>query len=464
MHWNRIAEQSDHGGSLGTYYHQRLADVYKHVAPPGERILEIGCAQGDLLAALQPSFGVGIDFSQGMLIKARIKHPQIHFILCDAQDLCLGEEIFDLIILSDLLNDAWDVQTILDSVKSVTHPGTRLIINIYSRLWELPLSIVKKLHLARPELQQNWLTVADIRSFMRYSGFEVVKTWQEILLPLKIPLITPLCNQFLARIAPLNQLCLANFILARPYPASKRQSEKPSVTIVVPARNEMGNIERIFTELPDLPGDTEIIFVEGNSNDETYAAIAQCILDHPNIKARLFKQSGSGKGDAVRQGFEQAHGDILMILDADLTVPPYYLDRFYDAIVTGKGELINGVRLIYPMEKQAMQFVNLVGNKFFSLAFTWLLGQPIKDTLCGTKVLWQVDYQRIVQNRSYFGDFDPFGDFDLLFGAARLGLKIMDLPVRYRDRTYGSTNISRWKHGMLLIRMLLFGAKRLKFT
>jgi len=155
--------------------------------------------------------------------------------------------------------------------------------------------------------------------------------------------------------------------------------------------------------------------------------------------------------------------DILMILDADMTVPPEDLPRFYDAIVSGRGEFINGVRLVYPMEKQAMRYLNLVGNKFFSLAFSWLLGQPVKDTLCGTKVLSRENYERIAANRSYFGDFDPFGDFDLLFGAAKQNLKIVEMPVRYRQRLYGDTNIDRWRHGVILLRMVLFAMRRIKF-
>jgi glycosyltransferase involved in cell wall biosynthesis len=166
----------------------------------------------------------------------------------------------------------------------------------------------------------------------------------------------------------------------------------------------------------------------------------------------------------VRLGFQHAQGDILMILDADLTVPPEDLPRFYNALYKGRAEFINGVRLVYPMEKEAMRFLNLLGNKFFSLVFSWLLGQPIKDTLCGTKALWKTDYERIAANRSYFGDFDPFGDFDLLFGAAKLNLKIIEVPIRYRERTYGTTNISRWKHGWLLLRMVFFALRRIKFV
>jgi glycosyltransferase involved in cell wall biosynthesis len=252
-------------------------------------------------------------------------------------------------------------------------------------------------------------------------------------------------------------------MVAHRRPQITSRAEPPIVSVVVPARNEAGNIPRILADVPEMGAGTEMIFVEGGSTDDTYAAIEREIVKHPARCSRLLRQTGKGKGDAVRVGFAAARGEILMIFDADLTVPPDDLRRFYDALWTGKGEFINGVRLVYPMEKQAMRFANLVGNKFFSLAFSWLLGQSIKDTLCGTKVLWRVDYERIAANRAFFGDFDPFGDFDLLFGAAKLNLKIVEVPIRYRERTYGTTNIQRWRHGWILLKMVVFAAGKIKF-
>ena len=242
----------------------------------------------------------------------------------------------------------------------------------------------------------------------------------------------------------LKHLALTNFIVARPRPQAEADAPAPSVSVIVPARNEAGNIAEIFTRTPHMGRWTELVFVEGHSHDNTYGIIEAAITAHSERCCQLLKQTGVGKGDAVRLGFARAKGEVLMILDADLTVPPEDLPRFYEALRSGKGDFINGVRLVYPMEKQAMRFLNLLGNKFFSLAFSWLLGQPIKDTLCGTKVLWKRDYETIAANRAYFGEFDPFGDFDLTFGAAKLNLKITDLPIRYRERTYGTTNIQRW--------------------
>jgi glycosyltransferase involved in cell wall biosynthesis len=286
-----------------------------------------------------------------------------------------------------------------------------------------------------------------------------------VLFPPAVPLVSRLCNRMLVKFWPIRHLALTNFLVARlaPKEAEARVPET-LVSVIVPARNEAGNVEDVIRRVPEMGAGTEIIFVEGNSRDETYAAVEAAIARHPQRRIRLLRQTGKGKGDAVRLGFAQARGDVLMILDADLTVAPEDLPRFYRALQSGHGEFINGVRFVYPMEEQAMRPMNFLGNKFFSIAFSWLLGQPVKDTLCGTKVLSRADYDKISANRAYFGDFDPFGDFDLMFGAAKLDLKIVDMPVRYHERTYGETNIQRWRHGMLLLRMFVFALRRLKFV
>lgn len=462
-HWDKIARKADKWEGCGGYYHKRLQDILQFVIPPGQRIIEIGCGQGDLLASLKPSYGVGVDFSSEMIHRARNRYPDLHFIETDAHKLDL-ETKFDFVILSDLVNDLWDVQSVFQNIISLTTPGSRIIITSYSRLWELPFRIIRKLGLAKPALSQNWLTVEDISGLISLADFEVIRNWEEIVWPLRTPFIDSFLNRFCAKIWPFRWFDLTHVIIAKPCSNLSALPAKPKVSVIVPARNEAGNIAQIFSRVPEMGGGTELIFVEGNSTDNTYQMIEKAIADNPQRKSMLLSQSGKGKGDAVRLGFEHAHGDILMILDADLTVPPEDLPRFYDVLPSGKAEFVNGVRLVYPMEKEAMRFFNLLGNKFFSLAFSWLLGQPIRDTLCGTKVLWKKDYERIASNRSYFGDFDPFGDFDLLFGAAKLNLKIREVPIRYRERTYGTTNINRWKHGWLLLKMVCFAALKIKFT
>jgi ubiquinone/menaquinone biosynthesis C-methylase UbiE len=462
-HWDGVAHATDGWRGLGGAYHRRLARVYRFLVPPGQKVLELGCGRGDLLAALEPAVGVGIDVSGEMVRRAAARHPRLRFLAADAHEIGGLGETFDVIILSDLLNDVWDVQRLLQELRPLTTPRTRLIVNSYSRLWELPLALAQRLGLARRVLHQNWLTVRDISNLLSLAGFRTIRHWEEVLLPLPIPVLAPLCNRILVKLWPFRLLALANFLVARPAPRPIPPEEEPVVSVVVPARNEEGNIPNILARTPEMGAGTELIFVEGHSKDGTWAAIQREVAARPGRRIKAFQQTGKGKGDAVRLGFAEASGGVLMILDADLTVPPEDLPRFYDVLRTGQGEFVNGVRLVYPMEKEAMRFANLLGNKFFSLAFSWLLGQPIKDTLCGTKVLSRADYEQVAANRSYFGDFDPFGDFDLLFGAAKLNLELVEVPIRYRERTYGETNIQRWSHGWLLLKMCAFAAGRIKF-
>jgi SAM-dependent methyltransferase len=463
-HWDRVAVATDPYRGWGGYYHRRLEELYRFHIPPDRRVLEIGCGTGDLLAAVKPSFGVGIDFSGEMIARAKRRHPELKFIQTDVHDLAL-QGTFDAIIISDVVNDLWDVQRVFQQLRPLAHQRTRVVLNTYSRLWEWPLALTHKLGMARPQLNQNWLTVEDIANLLYLAGFEVMRDWKEVLWPLRTPLVDTFLNKFLVKLSPFKHGALTNFVLARPQPKREpADAPLPTRCLGVAARDEEGNVENIFNRVPQMGGGTELIFVEGHSKDDTYGAIERAIAARPGTNAKLFRQPGKGKGDAVRKGFAEASGDVLMILDADLTVPPEDLPRFYDALVSGKGEFVNGVRLVYPMEERAMRPLNLIGNKFFSLAFSWLLAQPIKDTLCGTKVLRREDYDMIVANRAYFGDFDPFGDFDLIFGAAKLNLKIVDLPIRYRERVYGDTNIHRWSHGWLLLRMVAFAASRIRFT
>jgi len=459
----RIWNDSSSAGGWGAAYHRRLQAIYRFLVSPGRRVLEIGSGKGDLLHAVAPQHGVGVDFADQMVSAARQRYPDLEFIESSIEEASI-DGTFDYIVLSDVVNDLWDIQDVLERCRAWCHPRTRLIFNIYSRTWQPILRSARKLRLARPTPVQNWVTADDLSNFLRLAEFEVLRSWSEILWPLPMPLINPICNKFLVKLWPFRLAGLTHFVVARPAPKAPDHLDRHRVSVVVPARNESGNIRTILEQLPELGSGTEILFVEGHSTDDTYEVIEKEIKAFPKRDAKLFRQPGKGKNDAVRLAFSKASGDILMIFDADITVPPEDLRRFYHALVTQNGEFVNGVRLVYPMESQAMRFFNLLGNKFFSFAFSTILGQNIKDTLCGTKVMWREDYHRLEDNRSYFGDFDPFGDFDLIFGAAKLNLKLIDLPVRYRERTYGSTNINRWSHGWLLMKMVVFAARRIKFV
>ena len=446
-----------------SYYHRQIEQRYRFIIPPGSKILEIGCATGDLLAALEPGRGVGIDFSEAMIDEARARHPHLEFVRMNAEKLDL-DETFDYVIISGLLGDLEDIQAFFAKLRTVTRPDTRIVIDYYNHLWEPLVHLAEWIGLKMPTRIQNWLPLADIENLLYLNDFEVVKQNHVMLLPKAIPPFTTLFNRFLARLPGFRKLSLVTMIVAKER-GWLRNPDDYSTTVVIPTKDERGNVEEAVQRTPQLGNHTEIIFVDGNSSDGTEEEIKRVIAAYPEKDIKFIPQGdGIGKGDAVRKGFAAASGDILMILDADLTVPPEDLPKFFNALIEGKGEFINGTRLVYQMDKQAMRFLNLIGNKFFSMAFTWLLEQRLRDTLCGTKVLFKSDYEKIAAGRSFFGDFDPFGDFDLLFGAAKQHLKIVEVPIRYRERTYGETSISRFRHGWLLLQMVAFASKKLKFV
>jgi SAM-dependent methyltransferase len=452
-----------HDGDLGwaaRTYRDALARHFRHLVPPEASVLEIGCGGGDLLALLPNRDITGIDLAARPLARARARLPHGIFHQQAGENLALGRT-FDVIIISDTLNLAADVQQLLARLHAVSHERTRLVVNFQNQLWRPLLSLASALGWRRDAPGNNWLSDGDFRNLAQLADWDVVRRVTGILCPVPLLGLDRLINRFLSPLLPV--FCLAVFMVARPRPA-RRSPALRSVSIVIPARNEAGNIPAAIARTPPMGAWTEFIFVEGHSRDDTWARIQQVRAAHPELRIKILQQTGRGKGNAVREGFAVAEGDILMILDADLTMPPEELPKFYEAVASNRTEFANGSRLVYPMEKRAMQFLNMCANKTFGLLFTWMLGQPLKDTLCGTKVLRREDYDKIVANRAYFGDFDPFGDFDLLFGASKLNLKIADIPIRYRERTYGSTNIQRWSHGWLLLRMVIFAAKRVKFV
>ncbi|WP_284152457.1 bifunctional class I SAM-dependent methyltransferase/glycosyltransferase family 2 protein [Desulfofustis limnaeus] len=462
-HWNGRARERERYG-LSRAYHALLRQRYRNIVPENLRILEIGCYKGDLLAALKPAYGVGVDFSAEAIDSARKRYPRLTFHVCDAHHLDIDPEYFDYVIISDLLNDVYDVQNVFESVRRYCDKSTRVVINSQSHLWSPLLRLCRTIGCAPKQLLQNWITVHDVKNLLTIVGFDVVSETPELLLPLPIPLAGSIANNCLAKIWPFSHLCLTHFLVARRSPDLDARRRDPSVSVIIAARNEAGHIEELLNRIPPMGGGTELIFVEGGSTDNTYDEIETRLRLFSRMKARLFRQEGRGKGDAVRLGFSMAENDVVMILDADMTVMPEELPRFYDLLVSGKTDFVNGVRLVYPMEDHAMRFFNLLGNKFFSSVFSWLLGQPVRDTLCGTKVLYRSAYLRIAEHRGYFGEFDPFGDFDLIFGAVKQNLKIMDMPVRYQARSYGETNIRRWSSGWLLLRMLVVAMRKIKFS
>ena len=465
-HFDWVAAHDARARRAQRGFHAQLLAHFRHHIPAGSRVLELGCGAGDLLAALQPARGLGLDFSPAMIALARVRHvdaPAVEFRVADAAQLPEGET-FDHIILDYLTGYLDDIQAVLERLRSCAHPRTRLHLTSLNTLWTPALRLASATGLVMPQPPSAWLADSDLVNLLELSGWEVVRFERLQLCPWAIPFVADGFNRFAVRLPGLCHFGITLAFTARPRALPVPDAAcRLTCSVIVPARNEAGNIRPALDRIPVLGAGTEVIFVEGHSRDDTWDVIQREVAAYTGPhRVRCLRQPGKGKWDAVHAGFAVATGDVLVIQDADLTAPPEDLPKFFHAIASGAAEFANGSRLVYPMEGGAMRFLNLLGNKFFALSLSFVLGQPVKDSLCGTKMLLRSDYERLLQRIAPFGDFDPFGDFNLLFGAALLDLKIRDVPVRYKDRTYGETNISRFRHGWILLRMTWFGLRNLR--
>jgi len=461
QHAELIAGEREGWIAKNESYYTADRNYMRFLIEPGSRVLDLGCGTGSLLAALDPAYGVGVDFSPAMIAIAEKQHPGLKFIVGDAE--VPSEQLkkagpFDYIVLSGMFDD---IEVALELLHDLCKAETRIVIAYYASLWEPLTKLATWVGLRMPQPQTNTISNADLRNIMDLAELEIISEDARQLIPFHLLGLGPFVNKAIAPLPLIRHLCLRTYMVTR----SKRMQRKPapSTSIVIPCRNEMGNIERAIREMPRFGSEQEIIFVEGNSTDATLAECRRVQSAYEGkLNIKVLRQDGKGKGDAVRKGFQHATGDILMILDADLTVPPAALAKFYEAIATNKGEFINGTRLVYPMENEAMRPLNQLANLAFAKIFSYLLNQRYTDTLCGTKVLWKKDYERLRVARSYFGEFDPFGDFDLIFGAAKLSLRAIELPVHYGARKYGKTQISRFRDGWLLLKMVVFAYRKMK--
>jgi len=462
-HFDWVSENDAFARRMQRGFHAQISRQLRHLIPAGSSVLEAGCGRGDLLRALRPSRGLGIDLSPRMIERARAADPAgaCEYRVADAAAMAF-DATYDAIVVDYLVGYLPDVQTCLENLRRAAHPRTRLCLTSVNHVWTPVLKFGQLMRWVTRQPPSNWLATKDLVNLLELSGWEVVHHSTEQLLPVQVPWVTGFLNRFLVRLPGIRHFGSSLYMVARP--AHAPPASTLTCSVVVPARNEAGNIRAALERIPVMGTGTEVIFVEGGSRDDTWAAIQREMAAYRGpLQVRAVQQTGRGKWDAVRTGFALASGDVLVIQDADLTAPPEDLPKFFSAIASGAAEFANGSRLVYPMEKEAMRFLNLLGNKFFALALSFTLGQPIKDSLCGTKMLLRRDYDRILARIAELGEFDPFGDFNLLFGAALLKLRIRDIPVRYKDRTYGETNISRFRHGWLLLKMTTFGLIKLKF-
>lgn len=455
-----VADNDSRSRRWQASFHRQLLRLHRRYIPEGLRVLEWGCHVGTLLKGLKPARGVGLDISPKMIARAQ-KHPQGCTFEVGDLHATQVKEPFDVIILNYLTGYLQDIQKCLQNLEPSTHARTRLYLTSLNTVWLPFLKLGSLLGINLPQPPSNWLSMDDLCNLLELSGWEVVSKRREQLFPFKFPILEPFLNRVLIRFPFVDHLAATLFIVARP--RKKPELKAPiSCSVIVPTRNEAGSIHNALDRIPVMGTGTEVIFVEGGSRDNTWAVVQEMVKAYQGpLQVSCYQQPGDGKWDAVAFGFSKAQGDVLVIHDGDMTVPPEALPQFYDALASGTAEFVNGSRLVYPMEGQAMPFLNMLVNKAFAVILSFVLRQPIKDSLCGTKMLLKSDYERIFLHKSYFGDLDPFGDFTLLYGSARFFLKIRDVPIRYKDRIYGQTNIAYFKNGWILLKLVLIGLRRL---
>ncbi len=465
-HLAKIAARRETWINRNRYYYQLLNRLLRFLVEPQKKVLSVRCDIGNLLAIVRPSKGKGIDICGEIAAIAQQRNPSFEFAVAfpdkeEFQQAFKPDEKFDYILFNDI-GDTVDVLQALRNLKPLCQRHTRVLVTTYNHLWEPLVTFAEWSGMKVPRSEQNWLSTTDIRNLLKLAGFEALETHRVVILPKYLPLLSSILNRFCARLPFLNKLCMTQVVVARVVPQPVLP-ERLSVSVVIPCKNEKGNVEEAVRRVPPLADRTELIFCDDRSTDGTAEEVLRVQALYPEKNIRLEHGPGVCKSRNVWTGFNAATGDILMILDADLTTIPEELPYFIDVILSGQAEFVNGSRLVYPVPKGAMNGANMLGNKFFSVAFTYLLGQRVKDTLCGTKVLWRSDWERIKPMLGSWGTEDRWGDYELLLGAAKLNLKILDLPVHYQERIHGSTKMTKvFRNGLVMLKMCWHGFLKLK--
>ncbi len=454
-----VASRRDEWVRSNRYYYDRLKRLLRFIVEPGRRVLDVRCETGHLLASVRPSRGVGVEIGEAMVRRAKENYPGFGFVQGDPEEIELGEK-FDYILFNHIF-DTVDILGALRRIREHCAEDGRVLVLNYNHLWEPILDFASRVGLRSPFVEPNWVSEQDVRGFLNLAGFRVIRTHRLFLWPKRFPFVSYVLNDILGRAPGLRRLCMLQVIVARPDPEPRRE-EDIFVSVVVPCRNEAGNIRAAAERIPTMGGHTEILFCDDKSTDGTREEIAKMQALMPGKDIRLVDGPGVCKSENVWAGFRAARGDVLMILDGDLAVMPEELPTFLSALVSGRGEFVNGSRLVYPIQRHAMRTANIFGNKFFGLLFSFLLDQRIKDTLCGTKAFWRKDWVRIERNLGVWGIRDLWGDYELLLGASKLHLEIVEVPVHYQERIHGVTKMTRvFSNGLRMLRICLYAWRAL---
>lgn len=453
-HFNEIAQNYDYWKNKNVYYYKSIKAFVNNIVPDGATVLEVGCGTGEVLASTYPKHGVGIDISSEMTKLATDKFSNLTFINSPIEDLELDQK-FDYIIMVDVIDHVYDVMDVFKSLYKFCKPTTQIILTTINPWWDPIFMMAEKIGAKMPEGPHNFIEKRNLTKMVELVDFSVSYSGYMLLFPKYIPILSYFANSIGVRTWGLKNFSAVQYMIIQP--TVKNENDlKLGCSVIIPCYNEEGNIEDGVRRVPEMGAGTEIIVVNDGSSDGTANKVRELQKDIPNLKLVDYSPN-RGKGEAVKAGFDAATNEVIMILDADLTVPPEELPRFFDPLNKGICRFVNGTRLVYPMEQQSMRMLNHLGNKFFGLLMTFLAQQNLTDTLCGTKALFKSDYQRMKWG------LDKWGDFDLLFGAAKLGLKIMEVPVHYKMRISGESKMKTFRHGCQLLKACFLGFKELIF-
>lgn len=452
--YERIAPDWDYWHEKNAFYHRKMTELIRGMIPPGGKVLELGCGTGDLLAALRPRAGIGLNLADGLTARARAKHPEFRFETVEVDEAKIDEGFTpDYVVLNQMLDYVYDVWDCFESLRPAVTDHTLLVMTSNNPMWGPLLRFASRIGQRTPESPRNFITNRDIRAVLELQGFDVVEAGMALPVPVRVPVVGPILNALLPEMPALHYLSSIQ------YTAARLRASRPALgcSVVIPCHNEEGNIAECIRRVPALGRITEIIVVDDGSTDGTRRRVEEAMRTDPRVRLIAYDEN-RGKANTVRAGFEAARGDVLMILDADMAVTPEELPKFLKPIQNGTADFVNGTRLVYPMEGRAMRFANFLGNKVFCFLVSWILRQRVSDTLCGTKVLLRHDYLRMPR----MGE-ERWGDFDLLFGAARLKLRILEIPVHYQERRSGTSKMRALREVGLFLKACWKGWRMLRY-
>lgn len=435
------------------YYYTQIQRLLKFLIPPGKSILYFGCYREDVIYSLDASSSVVINEEVDERIS---KNKSVEFVHCKYH-LYNPQQEYDYIILDTVIGKTENINLLLRNISSACSSHTRIIIHQENYLWRPLLNFAASFGLKKQEKTQNWLSIKDVETYLETAGFESTRVYKKNIFPLKAGFLGPILNHFFSTIPVLDFLKLDQFIVGRFNKPFTQLKSSSSLSICLTVKDEEHNIEPIVSSLPVLCENQEILFVEGNSTDNTAKEIERMKMLFPHKNIRLIKQPGKGQGDAIHTGFKEAKGEIIILYEGDGTSEPYDIQYFYEAIEAGRFEFIEGSRFVYPLSHKCMPLANKIGNVVFAKWFSFFLNQRTTDVLSGIKAIRKKDYEKIYNTWGFLGIPDPFGDFELLFGSARYGLKIGEIPIRYKPRVFGESKTSVFKHGWYLLKMAFTG-------